>query len=208
MFELDYKQVLTVPVRYMNVETVSESKRLAGYSRRHRTHATFNLLCILLLLLSTGAAAFPGALMCHHKMKCFNGGKLLVSNVAFGGCFCVCKKQYVGIQCEFSKRIRRVNRLKSLVKIKNDVGLSLFNKKANRWRYWAKLIWKPLGNVEHRFLITQICGRATMNLNKEISNLRNSKKCKRGVDFKHWSLIHADVLGTSPALEYLQDCFL
>lgn len=72
------------------------------------------------------AAAMPGAYLCHAKLSCLNGGTLRVPDNPFDFCRCVCPKHFAGLRCEFNQKLRRINRLKRLVRLKQDLE-HLFN---------------------------------------------------------------------------------
>lgn len=110
----------------------------------HGLRASKLLICSVIvlgiLILATRTSAMPNAFLCH---SCLHGGKLHVPDGPFAFCRCICPTGFVGLRCEFNqmysgRRIRRVNRLKRLVKIRNDIQTMLSSKTRHghlkRWK--------------------------------------------------------------------------
>lgn len=111
------------------------------YSPAYRTTLRFGVmfsLLIVILGMLTETSAIPSGLLC--QMKCENGGKLHIPTGPFAYCMCRCPRRFVGLRCEFNRisgtrRIRKINRLKRLVKIRKEVEGLLSNQKRRHRHY-------------------------------------------------------------------------
>lgn len=145
----DCREALTVRVKLdenNNRDYTSSEIRFSKYSSTDRTSLRLVVIVsvlIVILSLCSGTSAMPSAFLC--QMDCKNGGKMHVPDGPFAYCMCICPRQYVGLRCEFNKmisytprRIRKVNRLKRLVKIRNEVKGLLSEKKRRRHRHFQR----------------------------------------------------------------------
>lgn len=144
----DYRQSLTMPVK---LETGGVSGHYSVLQNRDskcsysvRTSLRSVVLCsivIVILSLCSVTTAMPSALLC--QAECLHGGKMHVPDGPFAYCMCICPRRFVGLRCEFNRmfgrRIRRINRLKRLVKIRNEVEGMLTDKRRHRhYKRWPK----------------------------------------------------------------------
>lgn len=148
----DSNNVLTT----MHDKLEKDSKRTSScsnkmeYSPAYRTTLRFGVMfsiLIVILGLFSETSAIPSRLLC--QMECENGGTMHVPTGPFGYCMCRCPRKFVGLRCEFNRisgtrRIRKINRLKRLVKIRKEVEGLLSNQK-RRHRHYRR--WRKLGNL-------------------------------------------------------------
>lgn len=129
---------LTIPVRSKDCDcaeslsnaSVSHNRCSMSYSRTPLKHLLIMSLLVVIIGLTSRASAMPGAYLCHAKIKCLHGGVLRVPDNPFDYCRCQCPKRYAGLRCEFNKKIRRMNnRLKRLVKVRNELRELLQNRR-------------------------------------------------------------------------------
>ncbi|KAL4234374.1 hypothetical protein ACF0H5_006021 [Mactra antiquata] len=128
------------------LQSVVENRRTCkchsarNISTSHGLNSLYVILFVLFVILymSQQASALP-SFLCHSRVKCLNGGTMHIPDGPFGFCQCICPRRFVGLRCEFNKlyngrgrRVRRVNRLKRLVKIRNEVGYLLSDKRRHR----------------------------------------------------------------------------
>lgn len=137
----DYRQSLTMPVK---LETCAINEDYSMLKNRDCTCSTTVIsslrpvvLCsivLVILSLCSTTTAMPSAFLC--QAKCLHGGKMHVPDGPFAYCMCICPRRFVGLRCEFNRvfgrRIRRINRLKRLVKIRNEVEGILTDKRRHR----------------------------------------------------------------------------
>ena len=103
-----------------NTVTSYSSSSKHGQYRVCTTHLALFLTLTLMLSLTIPVSAMPRGLLCDSRTRCLHNGVLRLPDTPFGFCRCICRGNYVGPRCQFNRRIRRVNRLKRLVKLRND----------------------------------------------------------------------------------------
>lgn len=143
----DSRETLTVHVKLIERncnESISQEIRFSRHSSTYRTSIRLVVVVsvlIVILSMCSGTSAMPSALLC--QMDCLNGGKMHVPDGPFAYCMCICPRAYAGLRCEFNRmisysprRIRKVNRLKRLVRIRNEVKGLLSDKKHRRHRHF------------------------------------------------------------------------
>lgn len=111
--------------------TVSQCTCSKSYRRTSVRNILILSLVVVILGLTSQASAMPGAYLCHANIKCLHGGVLRVPDNPFDYCRCQCPKRYAGLRCEFNKKVRRMNRLKRLVRMRNELQ-ELISSKNNR----------------------------------------------------------------------------
>ncbi|KAH3776713.1 hypothetical protein DPMN_178145 [Dreissena polymorpha] len=88
----------------------------------------FSLCCIILILsvfAPSHVEAMPGPFLCNSQITCLNGGTLVTPDNPFDFCRCHCPKRFAGLHCEFTRKVQRNDRLKRLVRIKNEIAAIL-----------------------------------------------------------------------------------
>lgn len=125
-----------------NTSTCGCSKANRTNSAGHKNFYVLLLTFFVILHISQHVSGMS-SFLCHSKVKCLNGGVMHIPVGPFDFCRCSCPKRFVGLRCEFNRmypgrRTRRINRLKRLVKLRNEVGYLLSDRRRHRHaqRWW------------------------------------------------------------------------